>query len=266
MMDSSGVPMTMPVQPANTCNNGGGFGWGGDGAWFLIILFLFAFSGWGNGGFGGFSGGFGGNGAALQGALTRADINDGFALNNLQSGINAIQQGICDATYALNEAIRSGFSNVQSLICSLGSQLAQCCCDIRAAIQDVKYEMTQSTCTITNQMSMNTRDVIDNQNSNTRAILDWLCQEKIDAKNEKIAEQAAQIQALQLQASQAAQNATLMAAMDANTAQIIRRTGNDCPIPAYVVQPPAQVAFPTNCCGQFNGGGWGGNCGQCGNC
>lgn len=266
MMDSGGVPMTMPVQPANTGNNGGGFGWGGDGAWFLIILFLFAFCGWGNGGFGGFGGGFGGNGAALQGALTRADINDGFALNNLQSGINAIQQGICDATYALNEAIRNGFSNVQTLICNLGSQLAQCCCDIRAAIQDVKYEMAQSTRTITNQMSMNTRYVIDNQNSNTRAILDWLCQEKIDAKNEKIAEQAAQIQALQLQASQAAQNATLMAAMDANTAQIIRRTGNDCPIPAYVVQPPAQVTFPTNCCGQFNGGGWGGNCNQCGNC
>ena len=266
MMDSGGVPMTMPVQPANTGNNGGGFGWGGDGAWFLIILFLFAFCGWGNGGFGGFGGGFGGNGAALQGALTRADINDGFALNNLQSGINAIQQGICDATYALNEAIRNGFSNVQSLICNLGSQLAQCCCDIRAAIQDVKYEMAQNTCTITNQMSMNTRDVIDNQNSNTRAILDWLCQEKIDAKNEKIAEQAAQIQALQLQASQAAQNATLMAAMDANTAQIIRRTGNDCPIPAYVVQPPAQVTFPTNCCGQFNGGGWGNGCNQCGNC
>ena len=266
MMDSGGVPMTMPVQPANTGNNGGGFGWGGDGAWFLIILFLFAFCGWGNGGFGGFGGGFGGNGAALQGALTRADINDGFALNNLQSGINAIHQGICDATYALNEAIRNGFSNVQTLICNLGSQLAQCCCDIRAAIQDVKYEMAQSTCTITNQMSMNTRDVIDNQNSNTRAILDWLCQEKIDAKNEKIAEQAAQIQALQLQASQAAQNATLMAAMDANTAQIIRRTGNDCPIPAYVVQPPAQVTFPTNCCGQFNGGGWGNGCNQCGNC
>ncbi len=265
MMDSGGVPMTMPVQPANTGNNGGGFGWGGDGAWFLIILFLFAFCGWGNGGFGGFGGGFGGNGAALQGALTRADINDGFALNNLQSGINAIQQGICDATYALNEAIRNGFSNVQSLICNLGSQLAQCCCDIRAAIQDVKYEMAQNTCTITNQMSMNTRDVIDNQNSNTRAILDWLCQEKIDAKNEKIAEQAAQIQALQLQASQAAQNATLMAAMDANTAQIIRRTGNDCPIPAYVVQPPAQVTFPTNGCGNFNGG-WGNGCNGCGNC
>lgn len=266
MMDSGGVPMTMPVQPAYSTNNGGGFGWGGDGAWFLIILFLFAFCGWGNGGLGGFGGGFGGNGAALQGALTRADINDGFALNNLQSGINAMQKGICDATYALNEAIRNGFSNVQMLIGNLGSQLAQCCCDIRSAIQDVRFEMAQSTCNITNQMNTNTRDILENQNNNTRAILDWLCQEKIDAKNEKIAEQAAQIQALQLQASQAAQNATLMAAMDANTAQIIRRTGNDCPIPAYVVQPPAQVTFPTNCCGQFNGGGWNNGCGGCGNC
>lgn len=263
MMDSGGVPMTMPVQPANTCNNGGGFGWGGDGAWFLIILFLFAFSGWGNGGFGGFGGGFGGNGAALQGALTRADINDGFALNNLQSGINAIQQGICDATYALNEAIRNGFSNVQSLICSLGSQLAQCCCDIRAAIQDVKYEMAQNTCTITNQMSMNTRDVIDNQNSNTRAILDWLCQEKIDAKNEKIAEQAALIQTLQLQKSQADQNAFFAANQEAQTAELIRRLGKDYPVNAVVVQPSTPVTFPVNGCGNWNGCGNG--CNGCGN-
>lgn len=275
-MDSGGVPMTMPVQPANTGNNGGGFGWGGDGAWWIIILFLFVFCGWGNGGFGGGYGN-GVNGAGFQGYATRADINEGFAMNNLQSGINAIQQGICDATYALANAVNSGFSTtqmnmmqgfngVQAQICSLGAQLAQCCCDIRSSIQDVRYEMAQSTCSITNQMNNNTRDILESQNSNTRAILDYLCQEKIDAKNEKIAEQAAQIQALQLQASQAAQNATLMAAMDANTAQIIRRTGNDCPIPAYVVQPPAQVTFPTNCCGQFNGGGWNNGCGGCGNC
>lgn len=276
MMDSGGVPMTMPVQPANNAGNNGGFGWGGDGAWFLIILFLFVFCGWG-GGYGGFGNGGGANSPGFQGYATRADINEGFAMNNLQSGINAIQQGICDATYALTNAVNSGFSTtqmsmmqgfngVQSQICNLGAQLAQRCCDIRASIQDVRYEMAQSTCNITNQMNNNTRDILESQNSNTRAILDYLCQEKIDAKNERIAEQAAQIQALQLQASQAAQNATLMAAMDANTAQIIRRTGNDCPIPAYVVQPPAQVTFPTNCCGQFNGGGWNNGCGGCGNC
>lgn len=276
MMDSGGVPMTMPVQPAYSANNGGGFGWGGDGAWWIIILFLFVFCGWGNGGFGGFGGGYGANSPGLQGLVTRADINDGFAMNNLQSGINAIQQGICDATYALTNAVNSGFSTtqmsmmqgfngVQAQICSLGSQLAQCCCDIRASIQDVRYEMAQSTCNITNQMNNNTRDILESQNSNTRAILDYLCQEKIDAKNEKIAEQAAQIQALQLQASQAAQNAVFAASQEAQTAELIRRLGRDYPVNAVVVQPNTPVTFPTNCCGQFNGGGWG-NCNQCGNC
>lgn len=275
MMDSGGVPFTMPVEPAGTTNNGGGFGWGGDGAWFLIILFLFAFCGWG-GGYGGFGGG-GANNPGFQGYATRSDINEGFAMNNLQSGINAIQQGICDASYALNNAIQSGFNTtqmgmmqgfngVQSQICNLGAQLAQCCCDIRASIQDVRYEMAQSTCSITNQMNNNTRDVLENQNSNTRAILDWLCQEKIDAKNEKIAEQAAQIQALQLQASQAAQNAFITANQEAQTAELIRRLGRDYPVNAVVVQPNTPVSFPTNCCGQFNGGGWNNGCGQCGGC
>lgn len=274
-MDSGGVPFTMPVEPAGTANNnGGGFGWGGDGAWWIIILFLFVFCGWGNGGWGGGFGG-GANSPGLQGLVTRADINDGFAMNNLQSGINAIQQGICDATYALTNAVNSGFSTtqmsmmqgfngVQAQICSLGAQLAQCCCDIRASIQDVRYEMAQNTCSITNQMNNNTRDILESQNSNTRAILDYLCQEKIDAKNEKIAEQAAQIQALQLQASQAAQNAVFAASQEAQTAELIRRLGRDYPVNAVVVQPNTPVTFPTNCCGQFSG--WGNGCGQCGGC
>lgn len=124
--------------------------------------------------------------------------------------------------------------------------------------------MAQSTCNITNQMNNNTRDVLENQNSNTRAILDWLCQEKIDAKNEKIAEQAAQIQALQLQASQAAQNAFITANQEAQTAELIRRLGKDYPVNAVVVQPNTPVSFPTNCCGQF--AGWNNGCGQCGGC
>lgn len=260
MMDSGGVPMTMPVQPAYSANNGGGFGWGGDGAWWIIILFLFVFCGWGNGGFGG---GYGANSPGLQGLVTRADINDGFAMNNLQSGINAIQQGICDATYALTNAVNGGFSNIQLLISNLGAQLAQCCCDIRAAIQEVKFEMAQNTCTITNQMNANTRDILENQNSNTRAILDWLCQEKIDAKNEKIAEQAAQIQALQLQASQAAQNAVFAASQEAQTAELIRRLGKDYPVNAVVVQPSTPVTFPINGCGNWNG--CGNSCNSCGN-
>lgn len=249
----------------NGRNNDNGFG-DGNGWW--IILFFLCMFGWG--GFGGFGGGFGGNAAGLQGALTRADINEGFALNNLQSGITAIQQGICDSTYALANAVNSGFNSTQMGMmqgfngvergfCNLSSQLSDCCCQTQRAIDGVNYNMAKNTCDLQNTMNVNTRDIIDSQNAGTRAILDYLCQEKIS-------DLQAENQTLKLAASQANQNATLMAAMDANTAQIIRRTGNDCPIPAYVVQPPAQVTFPTNCCGQFNGGGWGGNCNQCGNC
>ena len=271
MMESGGVPMTMPVQPANTGNNGGGFGWGGDGAWFLIILFLFAFCGWGNGGFGGGYGN-GVNGAGFQGYATRADINEGFALNNLQSGISAIQQGICDASYALNNAIQSGFNTtqmgmmqgfngVQSQICNLGAQLAQCCCDIRASIQDVRYEMAQNTCAMTNQMNNNTRDIIDNQNTNARALLDKLCQMEYNGLNDKYQAAIAENQALKFAASQTAQNAFITANQQAQTAELIRRLGMDCPVNAVVVQPSTPVTFPTNNCGQFNGG-WGNGCGN----
>lgn len=265
-MMESGVPMTMPVEPAGYNNGNNGFG-GDWGAWIVFFL-IFAMFGWG--GFGGFGGGFGANGAGLQGALTRADINEGFALNNLQSGITAIQQGICDSTYALTNAVNSGFNSTQMGMmqgfngvergfCNLSSQLSDCCCQTQRAIDGVNYNMAKNTCDLQNTMNVNTRDIIDSQNAGTRAILDYLCQEKIS-------DLQAENQTLKLAASQANQNATLMAAMDANTAQIIRRTGNDCPIPAYVVQPPAQVTFPTNCCGQFNGGGWNNGCGGCGNC
>ena len=85
-----------------------------------------------------------------------------------------------------------------------------------------------------NTMNNNTRDILESQNAGTRAILDYLCQDKIQTlQNEN--------QSLRLAASQANQNAVLQAAMDANTAEIIRRTGNDCPVPAYVVPNP-------NCC------------------
>lgn len=276
MMDSGGVPMTMPVQPANTGNNGGGFGWGGDGAWFLIILFLFAFCGWGNGGFGGGYGN-GVNGAGFQGYATRADINESFAINNLQSGINAIQQGICDASYALNNAIQQGFANtnmgmmqgfngVQSQICNLGAQLAQCCCDIRSAIQEVNYNMSMQTNMLQNTMNSNTRDIIDSQNSTGRAILDKLCQMEYNGLNDKYQAALAEVQSLRTAQNIYQQNAYLTANNEAQTAELIRRLGKDYPVNAVVVQPNTPISFPTNCCGQFNGGGWGNGCNGCGNC
>ena len=101
--------------------------------------------------------------------------------------------------------------------------------------------MATNTCTITNAINNSARDIIDNQNANYRAIHDELVANKLEAKNERIAELTQQVNALNLAQSQANQNAYLTATMDANTAELIRRLGRDCPIPAFVVPNP-------NCC------------------
>ena len=273
-----GVPAVMNVTPTGSGYSNGN-SWGGDwGAWIILFL-IFGMFGWGNG----FGGGWGGNGAGLQGALTRADLCQDMNFSQLENGVRGIQQGICDSTFALNNSINGlgvnvmqGFHGVDNAVCNLGyqtqqgfnatqvammqgnnaiqAQLAQCCCDNRAGLADLKYQMATDTCAVQNTIQNTTRDVIENANSNSRAILDALNQNYIRTlENEN--------QALKLSASQSNQNAVLMAAMDANKAEILRRTGAECPTPAYVVQPPTPVNFPTNCCGQFNGN-WG-NSGCC---
>lgn len=244
MMMNSGLSAS-DVAVLSGANNRNNDGWDGDGwGWIWILLIFGIFGGWG---FGGFGGGFGGgaNNPGLQGLATRSDINEGFALNGIERSLAGITQGICDSTYALNSAITNGFSANQLQLCNgfngvnqgfnaLQAQLAQCCCDNREAISQVRYDMATQACDTRNTIQNTTRDILENNNSNTRAILDFLTQDKL-------ATLQAENQNLKLAASQANQNAVLQAAMTANTAEIIRRTGNDCPIPAYVVPNP-------NCC------------------
>lgn len=290
MTDTISVADAIALQNRGCCDNGngnGGMGGWGDGAW--MMMFLFFLLAWGNGGFG--NGGWGNRGGAnspdMQGLATRADINSGFTLNNIERSLSGISQGICDSTYALNNSIQSGFAGVNSAICQglngtntaimqgfnqMLAQLASCCCDIkggqkdiayaiatqgcdtRNAIQQVRYDMATQNCDTRNLMQNLTRDILDSNNASTRAILDFMTQDKI-------ASLTAENQTLKFAASQANQNAVLQAAMDANTAEIIRRTGNDCPIPAYVVPNP-------NCCfnnyGYGFGNGYNNGCG-CGN-
>ena len=218
----------------NENRNNGMFGGGWEGLLGLIVIA--SLFGYGGGGFG-----FGGGGAGLQGMATRADINAGFAFNDLQNGVRGIERGLCDGFYA-----------VQNGLNGLSGQLAQCCCDNRAAIADLKYTIATEDCATRNLMQNNTRDIIDATNSGTRAILDFLTQDKI-------ATLTAENQSLKFAASQSRQNDYLAAVADSKTAELIRRLGADCPTPAYVVQPPTPVNFPTNACGTFTG--WGGNCG-----
>lgn len=262
MMNGSNYSLS-DIAAATGSNRDGNGMWGGDWASWIILFLIFGMFGWG--GFGGFGGGFGGgaNNPGLQGLATRSDINEGFALNGIERSLAGITQGICDSTYGLTAAINNGFSANQLQLCNgfngvnqgfnaIQAQLAQCCCDNREAISQVRYDMATQACDTRNTIQNTTRDILENNNSNTRAILDFLTQDKL-------ATLQAENQNLKLAASQANQNAVLQAAMSANTAEIIRRTGNDCPIPAYVVPNP-------NCCyGNPVGVNYGYNQG-CGGC
>lgn len=216
-------------------NRGGMFGGNGDwGAW--IILFLL-FGMFGRGGWGGFGGGNDGYGPCA----TQADVRAAVDQQTLISKLDRQTYGLADSTYALNNAITGGFHGVER-------QLADCCCTTQRSIDGVNYNLAKGFCDLGNVMNGNTRDILENNNANTRAILDFLT-------NDKIATLTAENQSLKLSASQANQNAVLMAAMDANKAEILRRTGAECPTPAYVVQPPTPVHFPYNNCGCGCGNG-----------
>lgn len=226
-------------------NNGYGNGmFGGEFGWWIIVLLLF---GWGRGGFGG---GFGGNDGFVGGydigkLATTNDVAVGFNnsavlnnLNDLKLGQAGIQQTLCQGFNGVNTSILTSTNALQS-------QLADCCCGIQRSIDGVNYNMAKNTCDITNAIHNSARDIIDNQNANYRAIHDELVANKIEAKNERIAELTQQVNALNLAQSQANQNAYLTATMDANTAELIRRLGRDCPIPAFVVPNP-NCCYPTN--------------------
>lgn len=244
-------------------NNNGGFGGFGEGLWAVIILAML----FGGGGFG-FGGGFGGGGF-VNGALTRAELYDGFATQNIDSAVRGVQQGICDSTYALNNAISGGFHGVDNAVCNLGynmqngfnqigHQISDCCCATQRAIDGVSFNLSKGLCDLGNVINMQTRDLIDNQNANYRSIMDFMVNEKLSSKDAQIAQ-------LQNQLSQVNQNAVIGAKIDVAVADILRRTGHDCPSAAYLVQPPTPINFPLNGCGtvqfgQYNNG-YGCGCG-----
>ena len=217
---------------------------GNDWAW-IVILLLF---GWGGRGFGGFGGGYGMGGGCGAPCATQADVRSAVDQQTLISKLDQQTYGLADSTYALNNAITNGFHGVDNAICTtnyntqagfntLSHQISDCCCATQRAIDSVKYENATNTCAIQNTIQNTTRDVIENANANSRAILDFLTQDKI-------ATLTAENQSLKFAASQSAQNAFITANQEAQTAELIRRLGRDCPVPAYVVPNP-------NCCYQY---------------
>ena len=269
---SNDSTMVMPVAPAYQggygYGNGCGSMWGGDWASWIILFLIFGMFGWG--GYGNFGGGFGGgNGLGSpsgQGWATRADINEGFALNNLQGGQRDILGAVTDGFHGVDNAVcQLGYNTQQGFNAAemsraqqqaaMMQQLSamqfanqQCCCDELAAIKDVKYTIAQEECTTRNLMQSNTRDIIDNQNSGINAIMGKLSQMEYNGLNDKYQAALAENQALKFQASQTAQNAFITANQEAQTAELLRRLGRDCPVPAYWVNPPTPVPVPCGTC------------------
>lgn len=231
-LSDGGVQATMPVAPTGMMNSGFG-GFGGDGAWWIIILFLFVFCGWGGNGWGN----NGNSGGVVDGYVLTSD----FA--NVERKIDSVNQGLCDGFYqqaqlvnGTNMAMANGFaqaelsrSNQQAALMqqlnAMQMQAAECCCTTQRSIEGVRYDMATQACDTRNTVQNATRDIIDANNQNSRAILDFLTQSKLS-------DLQAENQGLKLAASQAAQNSYLVSQLRPS------------PIPAYTVQNPY-------CCNQF---------------
>lgn len=259
---------------------GGGYGglggWGGDLLAIIVLAALFG-GGYGFGGFGGFGGGFGGGYGGVFGEVQR-----GFDTQGINNKLNGIENGLCDGFYAQNTNTLNGFAGVQNTLCqgfagvnatinqtgntinqgicnlgyNLSQQLSDCCCQTQRGLDRIVYENQANACNLGNLIQSTTRDIIDNANCNNRALMDFLVQDKLTTlQNEN--------QTLKFERSQANQSAYFGATVDAAVAELIRRTGHDCPSPAYVVQPPQPVTFPTNCCGTANYAAYGANNNNC---
>lgn len=226
--------------------NGNGNGWNNGGDWILLLI-LFAI----------FGNGFGGFGSNSSRIATQSDVQRGFDTSAIIGKLDGINNGLCDGFYAVNNSLMNGFNGIDKEICNLGYNLQNCCCQTQRAIDSVNYNMATNTCALQNTINYSTRDIIDNQNANYRAIHDELVANKIETKNDRIAELQQQVTALQFSASQQAQNAFITANQEAQTAELIRRLGKDCPTPSFIVPNP-------HCCYQPNLNNYGGCCNSCG--
>lgn len=290
--------MVMPVQPmygGYGGNYGGGFGFGGDWAWILLLLVL----GGGWGGFGGFGMGAGMMGAGMWGMadgmmlypwLNNSEhISDGFRDQQISSQVSGIQQAVtsgfgdvqtslCGGFAGVNQNVSQGFANTNLGMCqgfngvntaisgaqnaisqqmntneianlnrsfaeqtansqgfnNVQAQLAQCCCDNRAATQDLKYTVATENCADRAALSDGIRDILAATQAQTQTILDKMCQDKIDAKNDEIAQLRQELLYSRGQASQVAQTAELRAAAQTANANLLNEM-RSCPVPSQPV-------------------------------
>ena len=237
---------------AAVVGNNGAFGNGfwGDGSFWIIILFLFAMfgNGWG--------GGYGNNPGIMPYMMnnqTDSAVQRGFdqqaligGINGINASINALAQGQCNGFNGVTNAVTNAQFNLAQGLNTLAMNQQNCCCENRAAVADLKYTVATEACADRSAVSDALNAVINSNNAGFQRILDVMCQDKIDAKNERIQALENQLNMAQLRESQTAQTAQILANNQAQT-QALEQYLNPAPIPAYMVQNP-------NCCANFNYG------------
>lgn len=275
--------MVMPVAPMYG-NGNGGFGFGGDWAWILLLL-LIGGNGWGFGGYGAGAA----DGAVLYPWMNQSNqINGGFRDQMLNDNITSIRDGIgdistqlCNGFAGVNAGVANGFAqaeiaangrqiaNMQQAFGAqtamsqgfnqLGSQFADCCCENRLGLADLKYTVATENCADRTQSMQNTRDIIDAQTRGTQAILDKLCALELDGVKGQLAQAQRENVGLQnqlnmatMQASQNAQNAIIQQGFSDEVDALYNRLSN-CPVPST----PVYGRTPIFTCNQNSGCGCG---------
>lgn len=252
-MTENTTPMYMPVAPAYGNGNYGGNGFFGNDGWWIILLLLCFNNGWG-----GMNGGMN----------TNNDVQRGFDQNAVMNGINGVQNAVTNGFGNVQTAMCNGFAGVSNgfsqaeiaanarqmadmqQMFALQSQMAQCCCDNRAATADTKFALATEACATRTADAQNANNIMTAMNNGFQSIKDQLCNDKIEQKNDIIAQLRSELMYARGQASQDVQTAAIQAGQRA-LANEVEQYVLPTPRPAYIVQNP-------NCCQPYGGCG----CGQ----
>lgn len=238
---------------------GDGFGGNGDGAWWLIVLFLFAFAGgWGRGGYGG--GSDSGSGSGSSTTYVVSDVQRGFDQSAIMNSLGTISTAIgngfanaevsrCNSQANILQTLNNNQAATLSAMNGLGMNFQECCCENRLGLANLSATIAREACADRAAVTDGVRDILANQNAGIQTILDKLCQQEIDSLKTQNANLQTQINLANMQASQTAQTARILADNAAQT-MALEQYLNPTPIPAYVVQNP-------NCCSQNYGCGCG---------
>ena len=243
------------VTNGNARNNDG---WGND--WWAVIIILALFGGFGNRG-GLFGGGYGGSSCGCGTPATCSDLQAGFNNQAVTTKLNGLENGLCSLGYdqlaqmnnigtqiqqgnfALQQALNNNAIAQMQDTNAVSRQLADCCCENRAAIKDVQYNAALNNNALLQAINTQTNTIVQNDNANYRALHDELVAYQMQQKDDTIQDLRSQVQAFNLAVSQRNQNDYLIDKLQ------------PCPTPAYVVPNP-------NCCYNYGNFGFNNGCGN----